>query len=76
MQTLEAFDGAVDWALSANFTQQDIDEAKLAIFQKVQWLGNSFTWPLVVKGIHIFMRVNMRYFVRFFENTWLESLWV
>ncbi len=32
---MEAFDGAVKWAQSGNFTQQDIDEAKLAIFQQV-----------------------------------------
>ncbi|KAK2188953.1 hypothetical protein NP493_119g07062 [Ridgeia piscesae] len=35
MKTLEAFDGAVDWAVNGSFTQADIDEAKLSIFSQV-----------------------------------------
>lgn len=35
MQTLSAFEKAVDWAKSGAFTQQDIDEAKLSVFSVV-----------------------------------------
>lgn len=35
MQTLDAFNGAVDWAERGDFTQQDIDEAKLSVFSQV-----------------------------------------
>lgn len=35
MQTLSAFDNAVDWTKSGVFTQQDIDEAKLSVFSAV-----------------------------------------
>ncbi|KAI0212017.1 Presequence protease, mitochondrial [Lamellibrachia satsuma] len=35
MKTLDAFDGAVDWAVNGSFTQDDIDEAKLSIFSQV-----------------------------------------
>ena len=34
-KTLSAFDGAVSWASQGTFSQQDIDEAKLGVFQKV-----------------------------------------
>lgn len=34
-RTLKTFDDAIDWVLSKQFTQQDIDEAKLGVFQKV-----------------------------------------
>lgn len=34
-QTLQAFDGAVQWALAGKYQDQDIDEAKLATFAKV-----------------------------------------
>ena len=34
-KTLEAFDGSVDWILSSNFGERDIQEAKLGIFQAV-----------------------------------------
>ncbi|XP_028987098.1 presequence protease, mitochondrial [Betta splendens] len=35
VQTLSAFSRAVDWAKSGQFTQQDIDEAKLSVFSAV-----------------------------------------
>lgn len=35
MQTLSAFHKGVDWAKSGQFTQQDIDEAKLSVFSAV-----------------------------------------
>ncbi|XP_051281602.1 presequence protease, mitochondrial [Dicentrarchus labrax] len=35
VQTLSAFRKGVDWAKSGQFTQQDIDEAKLAVFSNV-----------------------------------------
>lgn len=35
MQTLSAFRKGVDWAKSGQFTQQDIDEAKLSVFSAV-----------------------------------------
>lgn len=35
MQTLSAFHRGVDWAKSGQFTQQDIDEAKLSVFSAV-----------------------------------------
>ncbi|KAK2822842.1 hypothetical protein Q5P01_022907 [Channa striata] len=35
VQTLSAFAKGVDWAKSGNFTQQDIDEAKLSVFSAV-----------------------------------------
>ncbi|EHB04995.1 Presequence protease, mitochondrial [Heterocephalus glaber] len=35
IETLQSFEKAVDWAKSGNFTQQDIDEAKLSIFSAV-----------------------------------------
>uniref|UniRef100_A0A4W5LZS5 Pitrilysin metalloproteinase 1 n=1 Tax=Hucho hucho TaxID=62062 RepID=A0A4W5LZS5_9TELE len=35
MQTLSAFRKGVDWARSGQFTQQDIDEAKLSVFSAV-----------------------------------------
>ncbi|TRY56080.1 hypothetical protein DNTS_017927 [Danionella cerebrum] len=34
-QTLSAFRAGVDWARAGNFTQQDIDEAKLSVFSAV-----------------------------------------
>ncbi|RXG58423.1 Presequence protease, mitochondrial [Armadillidium vulgare] len=33
--TLKTFDDAVDWVLTGEFTQQDINEAKLGVFQNV-----------------------------------------
>lgn len=35
LATLKAFEKAVEWAKSGEFTQQDIDEAKLAVFAAV-----------------------------------------
>ncbi len=35
VQTLSAFRRGVDWAKSGQFTQQDIDEAKLSVFSAV-----------------------------------------
>lgn len=35
MQTLSAFRRGVEWAKSGQFTQQDIDEAKLSVFSAV-----------------------------------------
>lgn len=35
MQTLSAFGKSVDWAKSGQFTQQDVDEAKLSVFSAV-----------------------------------------
>lgn len=35
VQTLSAFRKGVDWAKSGQFSQQDIDEAKLSIFSAV-----------------------------------------
>ncbi|XP_070774904.1 presequence protease, mitochondrial [Enoplosus armatus] len=35
LQTLSAFHKSVDWAKSGQFTQQDIDEAKLSVFSAV-----------------------------------------
>lgn len=35
LQTLDAFHKGVDWARSGQFTQQDIDEAKLSVFSAV-----------------------------------------
>ena len=35
VQTLSAFRKGVDWAKSGQFTQQDIDEAKLSVFSAV-----------------------------------------
>ena len=33
---------AVDWLLEADFTQQDVDEAILAVFQKVsEWTNET-----------------------------------
>ena len=37
MKTLDAFDGAVDWAVDGSFTQSDVDEAKLSIFSQVYY---------------------------------------
>ncbi|CAK8684431.1 unnamed protein product [Clavelina lepadiformis] len=34
-KTIEAFEKGVDWLISGDFDQQDIDEAKLAVFQSV-----------------------------------------
>ncbi|XP_042221430.1 presequence protease, mitochondrial-like isoform X2 [Homarus americanus] len=34
-QTLETFDAAVEWVLSGEFDQRDVDEAKLGVFQAV-----------------------------------------
>ncbi len=36
METVQAFHNAVIWATRATFTQQDIDEAKLAMFSQVR----------------------------------------
>lgn len=35
LSTLKTFEKAVEWAKSGEFTQQDIDEAKLAVFAAV-----------------------------------------
>lgn len=35
LQTLSAFRKGVDWAKSGQFTQQDIDEAKLSVFSAI-----------------------------------------
>lgn len=35
MQTLSAFRKGVDWAKSGQFSQQDVDEAKLSVFSAV-----------------------------------------
>ncbi|XP_038074672.1 presequence protease, mitochondrial-like isoform X2 [Patiria miniata] len=35
LQTLETFDKAVEWAIEASYSQQDIDEAKLSVFSAV-----------------------------------------
>ncbi|XP_022112056.1 presequence protease, mitochondrial-like isoform X2 [Acanthaster planci] len=35
LQTLEAFDRAVEWAIEGSYSQQDIDEAKLSVFSAV-----------------------------------------
>lgn len=35
LATLKTFEKAVEWAKSGEFTQQDIDEAKLAVFAAV-----------------------------------------
>lgn len=35
LATLKAFEKAVEWARSGEFTQQDIDEAKLSVFAAV-----------------------------------------
>ncbi|XP_071792109.1 presequence protease, mitochondrial-like [Asterias amurensis] len=35
LQTLEAFDRSVEWAIEGPFSQQDIDEAKLSVFSAV-----------------------------------------
>lgn len=35
VQTLSAFRKGVDWAKSGQFSQQDIDEAKLSVFSAV-----------------------------------------
>lgn len=35
MGTLATFEKAAEWARKGNFTQQDIDEAKLAVFAAV-----------------------------------------
>ncbi|MEQ2296756.1 Presequence protease, mitochondrial, partial [Ameca splendens] len=35
VQTLSAFQKGVDWAKSGQFSQQDIDEAKLSVFSAV-----------------------------------------
>lgn len=35
MNTLTAFEKAAEWAKTGLFTQQDIDEAKLAVFASV-----------------------------------------
>ncbi len=35
METVQAFHNAVVWATRATYTQQDIDEAKLAMFSAV-----------------------------------------
>lgn len=35
METLSTFEKAAEWARSGKFTQQDIDEAKLAVFAAV-----------------------------------------
>ena len=35
METLTVFDKSVDWAASGDFTDTDIEEAKLTIFQQV-----------------------------------------
>jgi len=34
-KTLDAFDGAAKWAEKGEFSQQDIDEAKLSVFQNI-----------------------------------------
>lgn len=55
MQTLTAFEKAVDWTKSGAFTQQDIDEAKLSVFSAVDspvapadkgWTCFSFIWEV------------------------------
>lgn len=33
--TLEAFEAAIDWASSGHISTQDVDEAKLALFQSI-----------------------------------------
>lgn len=35
VQTLSVFGKSVDWAKSGQFTQQDVDEAKLSVFSAV-----------------------------------------
>ena len=35
MKTLQTFEKAVSWATGGGFTQQDLDEAKLAVFAQV-----------------------------------------
>ena len=45
MKTLEAFERAVTWAAGGSYSAQDIDEAKLGVFQKVSrsWEVETFT---------------------------------
>lgn len=36
METLTVFDKSVDWVCSGEFSDTDIDEAKLTVFQQVR----------------------------------------
>ena len=36
IETLERFDQCIDYFANGNFTEKDVDEAKLATFQKVK----------------------------------------
>ena len=52
-RTMEAFDAAIKWALDGEFTQQDIDESKLAVFSQVKYIHNISLRPrnYVVLGL-------------------------
>lgn len=45
MKTLEVFDKSVDWLLKNEFTNEDIDEAKLAVFQQVSGSKSLILYP-------------------------------
>lgn len=60
MQTLSAFGESVNWVKSGEFTQQDIDEAKLSVFSAV----DSPVAP-ADKGAQIFIFVVVGFFFLF-----------
>jgi Zn-dependent M16 (insulinase) family peptidase len=39
METLEVFDRSIQWAANGDFTDTDVDEAKIAVFQQVDCSG-------------------------------------
>ena len=42
METFDVFDECVKWAISGDFSEADLEEAKLGVFQKVSILTLPF----------------------------------
>ncbi|KAJ8299013.1 hypothetical protein KUTeg_023073 [Tegillarca granosa] len=62
LKTLEVFEKSVDWLLENQFTNEDIDEAKLAVFQQTDKpvAPGNMGQTLFLNGIDDFMRQTMR----------------
>jgi len=39
VDTFKSFESCIDWAISSNFSDQDVDEAKLGVFSQVSVLS-------------------------------------
>jgi len=39
VETFKSFENCIDWAINGNFSDQDVDEAKLGVFSQVSVLS-------------------------------------